>query len=444
MSSASEPPPGTGSGPQHSGIPRPWQRLLRVLEGTRIFHPDEWPVRRLTRRALLLMLAVFGLALLRQGLGRVNEDQVGVMVHNVTGRLVLQEREGYYIFLPYLTSFYVLDKTIQQLDLSWAQAPGRVSRDLKLKSVDGSSVSLDISISFKLVPSEAVSVLRRSGVGDRFAEVWLEPFARHVCLATFGQLTTEEMYDAGRRNEQAQTALDQLNALLSPQGIEIIAMIPGEFRFYQEYEQVIQEKKLADQQVEEQQSQAKALLQDQARQLVEARQRALAQLATTQGESTNRLIQASAEAEKIQREAEGYATTTRLEADGAFLTASSQAQARQAILLAEAAGLEQRRQALTGEGGLTLVGLEYAKRLEAVRLIGTPIAREPLVQQFAVQSAIPSDPPEATPAHVPLPLPGMSPSPGSPLALPPGLAPMPRDFSAIPNPSAAVPRPRDE
>jgi len=35
------------------------------------------------------MLVVFGLALVRQGIGRVNENEVGVMVHNVTGRIVL-------------------------------------------------------------------------------------------------------------------------------------------------------------------------------------------------------------------------------------------------------------------------------------------------------------------------------------------------------------------
>jgi len=263
------------------------------------------------------------------------------------------------------------------------------SRDLKLKTSDGSSVSLDISISFKLVPSEAVKVLRRSGLGYRFAEVWIEPFARHVCLATFGQLTTEEIYDANRRNERAQMALNQLNGLLSPHGMEILAMIPGEFRFYQEYEQVIQEKKLADQKVEEQQAEARALLQDEARQLVEAEYQALVQIAVAQGESTNRLIQAQAEADTLRRESDGYYATTELNADGAFLTDAAQAQGRRAGVLAEATGLEQRRQAMTGVGGLNLVGLEYAKRLEGVRLIGTPIAREPLVQQFARQTPEP-------------------------------------------------------
>jgi|GEM_PF-651743 len=442
MNNAQPPPTQERTSSPDSGIPLR-KRIISVFDATKIFHPDEWPIRALLRKAMIVMLVVFCLALLRQGIGRVNENQVGIMVHNITGRIVLKEREGYYIFLPYLTSFYVLDKTIQRLDLTWAQAPGGAGRDLKLKTSDGSSVSVDVSINFKLLPSEAVKVLRRSGAENRFAEVWIEPFARHVCLTSFGQLTTEEMYDATRRNERAQAALRQLNELLSPHGIEIIAMIPGEFRFYQEYEQVIQEKKLADQQVEEQQSQAKALLQDQARQLVETQHKGLAQIATAQGESTNRLIQASAEADTIQREADGYATTNKLVADAALLTASAQAQGRRAVLLAEAAGLEQRRQALKGEGGLNLVGLEYAKRLEGVRLVGTPIAREPLVQQFSVQPTEPKSSEQLkSQENVNLPFPSLS-RPGLPPVVP-NLSPNSPGFPAPPGspPSFVLPQPK--
>jgi hypothetical protein len=284
-------------------------------------------------------------------------------------------------------------------------------------------VSLDVSVSYKLVPREAVEVLRRAGTGTRFSDVWVEPFARHVCMTSFGRLTTEEMYDAGLRSERAQEALQQLNELIQPHGIEVIALIPGQFRFYQEYEQVIQEKKLADQQVEEQQSQAKALLQDQARQLVEAEHKALTELTTTRGQSATRLLQADADADRIKREADGYFTTKTFESDGAFAKAENLAKGQRAMLLADAEGMEQRRLALTGEGGVNLVGLEYAKRLAGVRFSGTPIAREPQVQQFSVQPASPaagensSRPSEQTERRVPIP--AVAPSANSPVTPPP-------------------------
>src|SRR5205085_264251 len=101
---------------------------------------------------------------------------------------------------------YVLDKTIQRLDLNWKQTGSGAGRDLKLKTADGSNVSLDVVINFKLIPEKAAEVLRHSGQAMRFSDIWLEPFVRQVCLSAFGQLSTEEMYDAAKRDEKAQLA----------------------------------------------------------------------------------------------------------------------------------------------------------------------------------------------------------------------------------------------
>jgi tellurite resistance protein TerC len=389
-------------------VQRPWLPLLFIVVvlAMSLGRDDKRPPRKLLWRVIPAGLAVLVAAMIPDGIARVNENQVGVMVDNLRGRITLQEREGIYLFWPYLRSFYVLDKTIHRLDLVWAETRGATPRELKLRTADGSSVSLDVTVSYKVVPREAVEVLRRAGTGERFGEVWVEPFARHVCMTSFGRLTTEEMYDAGRRSERAREALHALNELLQQHGIDVIALIPGEFRFYQEYERVIQEKKLADQQVEEQQSQAKALLQVQARELVDAEHRALTEITTTQGQSVNRLIHAGAEADQIRREADGYFTTKTFQTDGAFATTANHAKGRRALLLADAEGMDQRRQALIGQGGVNLVGLEYAKRLAGVRFSGTPIAREPLVQQFSVpRSTGENTPPSAQSASPTRPIP---------------------------------------
>jgi len=362
-----------------------WRRLFDLLQTTGIFHPDEWPVRRLLAIALVLAALVTAMAVMRHGIAHVRENQVGVMVNNWRGTLQLKDRVGYHIFLPYLARFYMLDKTIQRLDMVWGQAPASAGGDVKIKTSDGSNVSLDVTLTYKLIPEKAVTVLRRSGPAQRFGELWVESFARYACLSAFGRLSTEEMYDAVKRDEQAQAALRALNGMLQSHGIEVIALIPGEFRFYREYEQVIQEKKLADQQVEERQAEARALLQDQERQLIETRKRAEAQLASVEGECANRIIQANAEADKKRREAEGYYRGTLLMADAALYSASNEALGKRATLYAEAEGLEALRQAMSGEGGLSMVSLEYAKRLGAVRFSGTPISREPSVRQFSVQ-----------------------------------------------------------
>ncbi|HEY3244030.1 MAG TPA: SPFH domain-containing protein, partial [Phycisphaerae bacterium] len=404
-----------------------------------------WP-----RRILLLALVVVLIYVMQHGIARVRETEVGVQVDNLTGELVLRDRAGYHLFVPYLSQFYVLDRTSQRLDLSWRQGPGGAGRDLKLKTADGSNVSLDMIINFKLIPDKAPQVLRRSGTGLRFAETWIEPFARHVCFSSFGQLTTEEMYDAAKRNERAQESLTELNARLGPYGIEVVSVIPGEFRFYKEYEQVIQEKKLADQQVEEQQAQARASLQDQERQLVEATKRAETRLASFQGECANRMIQAEADANKVRREADGRYSATVLSADASLYSADKQATGTKATLLAEADGMEQMRRALAGDGGLGMIGLEYAKRLGHIRFSATPITREPSIHQFAMDAgalaagsaeaarAAAQGPSVGRPPETPQPAPGVPPAAQRGAAGAPPAGPPPQRGAAV-GPPAGTP-----
>ncbi|MCX7017070.1 MAG: SPFH domain-containing protein [Candidatus Sumerlaeota bacterium] len=395
-------PPAEGQKPKP---PSRWRAFVSLLWSTGIFHPEEWPIRRMLGTAIGLCAALFLLAVARQGIAHVREEQVGVLVNNLTGNLELRDRVGYHIFCPYLAKFYVLDKTIQRLDLTFAQKPGAMAQDVKLKTVDGSNVSLDVVIDFKLIPEKAVEILRRSGDDLKFVATWVEPFARHTCFASFSQLTTEEMYDAAKRNERAQAALKDLNDQLGPHGVNVVAVIPGEFRFYKEYEEVIQQKKLADQQVEEQQAQARAAQQDQERQIIEATKKSEAKLVGFDGECANRIIQAQAEADKTRREADGRYGATVLNADAEFFSMGKQAEGTRATLLAEAEGTQKKSQAMVGDGGVAMVGMEYAKRLKSIRFAASPIAREPTVQQFAVQpgeaaavGAQPAPAPAAKPA----------------------------------------------
>ncbi len=373
------------------------------IQTSRVFKPREWSARGALWKTAVVLVMLFLAAVERDGITHMRENQTGVLVNNLTGRLTWKERVGYHLYLPYLFNFYVLDKTIHKLELSWAQGPAGIRRDVKLKTSDGSDVSLDVTVNYKLIPSSAVDVLQKSGAESRFSEVWMEPFTRQVCLEIFGELTTEEMYDATQRNAKAALTQERLDGLLRPQGIEIIAVIPGEFRFYKEYEDVIQQKKLADQQVEEQQALARAALQDQQRQIVEEQKKAEVRLTTAEGECANRLIQSQAEAEKLKRVSDQYYETTLLAADALLYSASSEAQGIQASLQAEAEGMEQLRQAMTGDGGLRMVGMEYAKRLQSTRFSGTPVIRDAQIKQYSVQpgGSPAGDPRSLLPALIP-------------------------------------------
>jgi len=421
-----------GVGPEPGPTPL-LPRLWSAIREMGLFCPTHWLANRWVRRTALLVILVLLLVVMSQGIAHVRETEVGVQVDNLRGELALKERAGYHIHIPYLTTFYVLDKTIQRLDLSWRQGPGGVGRDLKLKTADGSNVSLDMVINFMLIPDKAAEVLRRSGPGTSFTKTWIEPFARHVCFSWFGQLTSEEMYDAAKRNERAQAAVKEMNEKLGPYGIAVVAVIPGEFRFYKEYEQVIQEKKLADQQVEEQQAQARSAEQDQIRQIVEATKKAETRLAAFEGECANRLIQAEAEANKMKREADGQYAATKLAADGAFYSDSQDAVGQKALLLSEAEGLEQMRKAMAGDGGLSMIGREYAKHLGSIRFSATPIARDPWIQQFAVQPSAAAAATVAPAKSSSAAQEGAVPSGGATPSLPPRSPPSPPPRGPSPN-----------
>jgi regulator of protease activity HflC (stomatin/prohibitin superfamily) len=347
--------------------------------------PRHWDIRKWIRVAVLLAVIAFALAWVRHGVVHVRENQVCVMVNNLTHNLELKDSTGYHFFIPYLTDFYIFDKTVQKMDLTWSTQMGSTPRDIKLKTRDGNNVSLDITLNFKLIPEKAVTVLTHSGQDMQFAELWLESYTRQICLETFGELSTEEMYDALHRNAKAQECLVKINHLLEPQGIEVIAFISGDIRFYREYENVIQEKKLADQQVEEQQSQALASLSDQKRRIVEEQKKAEVRLQDVEGENKNRMIKALSDAMKTRLSAEqSYQTQLRL-ADALLYSASASAEGLRATKIAEAEGMEKLRESLIGEGGLGIIGLEYTRRLNEIRFSGSPITRDPHLQQFSVQ-----------------------------------------------------------
>ena len=140
------------------------------------------------------------------------------------------------------------------MDLEMTEAAGRGDRagkdDLRIKTTDGSDVFLDLTINFILRVDKVKELALSSGPGERYKMKWVRDYSRSVCRTVFGELTTEQFYNAAERNKKALAAKDEMNALLAPYGIEITKVIAESFRFHKEYREKIREKKLADQGVE--------------------------------------------------------------------------------------------------------------------------------------------------------------------------------------------------
>src|SRR6185295_16635892 len=130
-------------------------------------------------------------------------------------------------------------------------------------------------------------------------------------------------------------------------------------------------------------SQQQANLAAQARYVQQAKKDMTKQLTAFQGELDKNIAQAQGQFDKVKLDSEGYAKRVVLGAEAQFHKASNEAQAVLAQLTAEAAGLRALRDAMAGDGGRTLVALEYAKRLAGLRVTGRPVLIDGVIEQFS-------------------------------------------------------------
>jgi len=341
-----------------------------------------WSSERRRRRAWVILGAAVVVVALWNGSARVAEGQVAVLVNNMTGTVTVNERVGYYVFVPWLTSLHRLDRRVQALVMAEAGRDGYRGGDaIKVKTSDGSNVELDTLVSYRLIPGMAGQVLRDAGEGLAFGQLWVRSAVRAMAWREFGQLTTEQIYDTSLRNERARAMIEGLNRELAGRGIEVIAVVPQDLRFYKEYQEVIKKKKLADQEVEEQRAKARLAGEEQKKKVSEADFAAKASVAVARGE-----------AERIRAEADGYVQRVRLEAEAELAQAQAQAQGLEATGLAEAEGMQLAVAALAGSGGVNLVALEYARQLQKIRFTGVPVLQDATMGQYRITQAPAVDP----------------------------------------------------
>ena len=333
-----------------------------------------------SRRFRLCVYVVAGLAsaavVTWSAVHRVREGEVGVIVNNLNGAVGVDDRVGYHFVVPWVQTFHRLDRRVQGLTMAERSGQGFGGGDaVRIKTSDGSNVSLDIQVTFRLVADKAGVVLRTAGPGLAFRDLWVRSAVRSAAAEQFGHLTTEQVYNAKMRADQAREVVQTLNRRLLGYGVEIVEVVAQDFRFYKEYEAIIKKKKLADQEVEEERAKARLALQEQYKQVAAATFSAQAKVATARGE-----------AERTKAAADGYVQRTRIEAEGKLVTAEKKAEGLLAVGLAEAKGLALRAAAMGGGNGINLVALEYARRLGNIKFTGVPVLQDGRIGQYRIHS----------------------------------------------------------
>jgi len=347
-----------------------------------------------------IVAAVFAVILLLMAMriGKIQADEVGVFVNNITGDVEVTAKTGSTFYSGIWTDFYAITKTEQTIKMEGDDA-------VRVKTKDGSDVQLDVFINYRLTSSAAViasAVIPECGAGkvrdrkrgrrvpdlqDAYRVKWIREYSRSIIRHVFGELDTDDFYDADARAKKARQAEDELNAALKEKhGIETTQVVPAVFRFYTEYEEKIAGKKAADQEVQSQIEEATAALQAQEKETVTATAEARVAIAQMEGTLQQELLAMEAESAKSKLNVEAYAYSIKTDADAKFIKAKNDAQGRLAVAKAEAEGLRKIAESLAGGGGANLVKLELAKAIKGATITGVPYATDPRIQKVEIDT----------------------------------------------------------
>lgn len=319
----------------------------------------------------LSMLAV-GLSLAGCRCHSTGANEVGVLTRKLApfGDKGVQKEVylpgGTYFFAPLLTDWHTFETKLQNLRMV-TSSDRRATDDVEFKTVDGNDISVDVTVAWRIEPAKAPHLLQKVGEDTEDIQVRLvRPAARAYVRDALNRLRSEDFYVADKRYAAAEEARRLLTAALSLEGVVVEQVILGEHRFNPAYEEVIRDKKLAEQNGEKLKSEATAATEEAKRNLESAKGRVSQQLAQAQGE--------------LQK--------ARLTADAALIQAQNEAEAILVEAKAKAQGIEKENAALSGTGGRTMVKLRIAEALQGKRLIFVPGGKGAAIQTLDVNQLI--------------------------------------------------------
>lgn len=260
-----------------------------------------------------------------------------------------------YILMPFINDWHTFDTKLQNLEMVSEHGRGdRRSRDdLVFKTIDGNDISLDVIIAYRIDAAKAPYILQHVADNDRtLRDKVVRTVARSKPRDIFGELTTEEFYVAEKRELQSQRAKEVLQEMLGPLGVTVEKVLTKDYRFNAEYQKAIEDKKVADQQVQKNRSAQHAALEEYKRKLEEAK----------------------GEVNKLIADADGTYRKAKIEADVYYEQQKLLAEAIKAEGVAEAQGIQEMNKALAGAGGEAFVKLRIAEALQGKQIVLLPVS----------------------------------------------------------------------
>lgn len=363
-------PPGEGGGhgrgprrPRPSGLGKPGSMKVLILGGAVAF--------------ALFIVAVLGVTG-NLGFVDVDDGEVAVKLNYMNGEREVITTPGIKLYIPFVQAVFKLDKTPQKYLMEGTRMQGdNHAPFLKVRASDGSNFWFEsLEMQYVVVPSKAAEILDDSGLGEGFKRDWIRAYARSVLRDEFGRFSAVEVADPSSYQAARVRSQERLNEYLEPHGIQILQIITPKPRFDPAYEKAIEDRKVADQDVERLKELEKQLIQERAQYLAQVEKEKEIEWQVLQGELVKErkeseresiFIKKGADRYKVQREAEGKAERDRDVAQAEGLTAK---------YTKEAEGIRVRAEALEKKGSV-VVREALIEKLASIRFTLVPYNRDP-------------------------------------------------------------------
>lgn len=328
---------------------------------------------------LFATLAISG----KLGVTRVEANEVALRVNYLTGSEEVIPTPGYQFYIPFLMDVYKIDRQTQEYLMKDDRYIGlKIAPKLTVRANDGSNFRFDeLKIQYEIIPEASDTILQDSGPGDDYKREWIKAYARSILRDEFGRYSAVDVADPTTYKQAPEEAKSLMNKILKEHGIRVVRIITPTPQFDNKYEQAIERRKEADQEVEELKARFEQLIEQREQRLAEVRKEKDVEMQELQGTLVRDLREAERNAIRIKRGADAYATERTAEGRATEARYLANAEGLVAKYTKEAEGIESRAKALA-ERGEVVVREALIQKLLTISFTLVPYSKDPAPQRL--------------------------------------------------------------
>jgi membrane protease subunit HflC len=312
------------------------------------------------------------------GIVEVDDSQACVVVNYISGNVEVYNTPGYKIFLPFAAQAFLFDKSPNKFIMEGDKDvdSNHVSK-LTVRANDGSNFWFEtLEIQYRIDPMKAGIVLSDSGSGTSFKSNWVKSYARSVLRDEFGRFSAEEVADPSNYNTATTAAENRLNEMLALHGVVIMQIITPKPQFEQRYEKAIEDRKVANQEVEKLKAQAIQLTRERERRLADIERDKATEYELLLGTLEAERISATKDAVRVTKSADAQKISDMAAGQAQELANFQEAEGLKVQAQKEAEGLRAQVEALAKQGDI-LVREKLAEKFSTIKFNIIPYRRDP-------------------------------------------------------------------